>query len=226
MFLGIFLFSSLSTLVVPHKLLIDKMQLYNFLTNTLKWFESYLSGRSQYVSIDTKSSKMTAVRQGVPQGSVLGPLMYTLYTNEMPNTIKDQENCPSTNHDEHSELFGSNCQNCGEMICFADDASVLSASSSRNVNQQKLSKHLKTVNDFLTDNKLVINREKMTVTEVMVRQKRAKIAGTPPSLQVLDKFNTMKTLLAGKYTRLLGGNLSDNLTWSDHLEAGEKAILP
>ena len=119
----------------------------------------------------------------------------------------------------------SNCPSCGEMICYADDATVLNSSNSRQSNLNKLNQHLDKINDFLMDNKLVINKEKTTITEVMIRQKRVHITGQPPSLSVLDNDNSEKELNAEKYTRLLGGNISDNLCWNDHLETGEKALL-
>ena len=111
------------------------------------------------------------------------------------------------------------------MICYADDATVLNSSNSRQSNLNKLNQHLDKINDFLMDNKHVINKEKTTITEVMIRQKRVHITGQPPSHSVLDNDNSEKELNAEKYTRLLGGNISDNLCWNDHLETGEKALL-
>ena len=60
----------------------------------------------------------------------------------------------------------------------------------------------------------------------MINQKRSKLKGTAPTLDVKDKNDEWKTLHSGKYVRLLGGNVSDNLCWTEHLEMGEKAILP
>ena len=212
--------------VVSHQILLRKMKLYNFSDQTIKWMTSYLSLRSQYVSINTKNSRIISTKSGVPQGSVLGPLMYTLYINELPEAIKDNENCTSDKHSENVELFGQNCDKCGEIICYADDASVVHASNSREENQRKLTENLDKVNNFLTENRLVMNREKTTLTEIMISQKRSKIKGTAPTLIVKDKNYEIKTLVAGKYVRLLGGNVSNNLCWTEHLEVGDKAILP
>ena len=60
----------------------------------------------------------------------------------------------------------------------------------------------------------------------MIHQKRSWLQGTPPSLIVPDKKNNLKLLTAGKYTRLLGGNLSNNLCWKEQLKSGEKSLLP
>ena len=79
--------------IVDHQLLISKLELYGFDRGMQDWVSSYLSGRSQCVSIDGSLSKFMDVRHGVPQGSILGPLLYTLFTNELPEVVHD--GCPA-----------------------------------------------------------------------------------------------------------------------------------
>ena len=57
--------------VVDHQLLLTKLRLYRVSDPSLSWFESYLSGRQQFVSIDGQRSDSLLIKQGVPQGSVL-----------------------------------------------------------------------------------------------------------------------------------------------------------
>ena len=79
---------------------------------------------------------------------------------------------------------------------------------------------------FLNDNKLAVNIKKTTLTEIMVKQKRGKIGGSLPSLEVEISPGTTKVIHNKDYTRILGANLQGNLGWNRHLETGEKALFP
>ena len=124
------------------------------------------------------------------------------------------------------ELFGKNCENCPAIPCYADDVTVVTSSKSRETNQVNLKNNLNTISNFLIANKLAVNKEKTTITEIMTRQKRTKIHGTTPSLIVPDKDGNPKLLVSQQHTRLLGINLNRELNWNDHLESGEKSLLP
>ena len=213
--------------VLSHVTLSRKLKLYNFGEKALDWIDSYLKFRSQYVSIGTQNSKYNNVTSGVPQGSVLGPILYVLYVNELPAIMNDDD-CDETVHADvanDSKLFTDNCVKCGQMPTYADDSTVVIATSSRFLAQERINVIIDRVKNFLASNSLSLNLGKTEIVEAMVRQKRARLPGIPPQLSVQKPDGSLKVIIAKDSCRLLGVNVNRDANWNHQLELGEKPLI-
>ena len=135
---------------VNHEILLEKLNHYGIHGIANNWFLSYLKDRKQSVSINGNSSQFTKIQHGVPQGSILGPLLFLIYINDLHNCIHHS----TTRH-------------------FADDTNLLYStdnSKPRNRNiVRNLNKDLKSLHHWLLANKISLNSTK---TELIIFRKK------------------------------------------------------
>ena len=122
---------------VNHDILTRKLEHYGIRGSVLDWFRSYLRGRLQYVSVNAHSSDLLPISCGVPQGSVLGPLLFLIYVNDLPNISKVLQ-----------------------FYLFADDTSIYYKSDNLLTLQKVVNRELRKVRKWLEANRLSLNISK------------------------------------------------------------------
>ena len=134
---------------VDHDILLEKLNAMGF--NHNKWFESYLKGRKQMVVANDVSSETGTVTCGVPQGSILGPLLFLCYVNDMPISVK--------------------CK----LLLYADDSALIVSGFDSKEIADELSRELESCRQWLIDNKLSLHLGK---TEAILFGSRRKLKRT------------------------------------------------
>ena len=127
--------------IVDHSLLLEKLKLYGFDVMSVNWIKSYLDGRQQSVYIDGKMSKVLPLSAGVPQGSILGPLLYTIFTNELPEVLH--------NHKVSQNMYNMHCEECGNLCCYADGSTFYVANSDVETISSNLSNKDSVISKFM-----------------------------------------------------------------------------
>ena len=134
---GIFLDFSKAFDTINHKILISKLENYGIRGLAKEWFCSYLSNRKQFVTLNDCKSDLIGITCGVPQGSVLGPLLFLLYINDFKHS---------------SSLF--------DFHLFADDSNLFLSNKNLRVLESNINTELQSIYKWLCINKLSLNIDK------------------------------------------------------------------
>ena len=86
--LGVFLDLPKAFDTVNDNILLEKLKAYGIKSENLKWFRSYLTNKKQFILYDDFKTEMKIVKCGVPQGSILGPLLFLVFVNDLRNSTK------------------------------------------------------------------------------------------------------------------------------------------
>lgn len=174
---------------VNHSILCFKLsKFFNFSSTATKFLSTYLSNRFQYVITKNGKSKSLPVTRGVPQGSIVGPLLFSLYANDLPNVLVE-------------------CK----IRMYADDAQLYTSCSYDMVDQciSSLNHDLQRVNTWASANGLSINPRK---SKCIVIQKRLSRYNVAPDIYINGQL-----IEVVKSAKNLGVIFNESLTWTDHI---------
>ena len=173
--LGVFLDFSKAFDTVNHDILFDKLEMYGVRGIALQWFRSYLNNRFQYVVYNGEKSDKKRITCGVPQGSILGPLLFLLYINDLA--------------DVSDKLFA---------LLFADDSNMFITGKNIHELVDSMNFEMKKIIDWLNVNKLSLNLKK---THYMIFRKRGAKIEVKNKLVINDTVISMvkKTKFLGVY---------------------------
>ena len=177
--------------LVNHEILMKKLMLYLCDEKSVSFFASYLTDRTQFVYSNGTVSSTMVTKTGVPQGSVLGPLLFSLFINDLPLSVSDKN-----------------------VLCdlFADDSSLHSSGASPTSIQTSLQTALTDISDWCDQNMMVIHPKK---TKSMLIATRQRHQTKPLTLQLTLKDNAIEQV---REHRVLGVIIDQELKWQAHIE--------
>ena len=179
--------------IVDHSIFIEKLKVYKFSNQTIQWFSSYLSNRKQMVQIESKlSDPEDLVEHGVPQGSILGPLIFILFNNDFPDNSVE-----------------------GESVLYADDDTVNVSDEDPVVLQLKIQREANRSTDWVRDNRMVCSGDKTKLFVIGTSQLRK---SRLIDKDIIIKINVCgQTVTESSSKKLLGLIVNNKQTWKDYL---------
>ena len=182
---------------VDHGILLRKLSEIGLCENSLQWFRSYITDRKQRTCCGNELSDELPVTHRVPQGSILGPLLFVIYINDLPSVL-----------------------DASQASLYADDTVIYYYGSSSQELTDKLNQDLLAVAKWLNEHKLTLNLDK---TKCMLigsnRKLESKVALT---VSIFDHY--LNDVTCFKYLGIL---ISSDFTWTNHVEymAGKRLGL-
>ena len=180
---------------IDHSILLSKLELYGITGNSLSMIRSYLSGRNKKCQLSDKMSTARCIKCGIPQGSILGPLFFLIYINDLPQ-----------------------CLNHATARLFADDTNLTVAGISIQEIESNMNRDLAYVNEWLLANKLSLNVIKTEFILIGSAQKLNSIV-IQPNIEI----NQVKINQVGNAT-VLGVEIDDRLSWDSHIDKVAKKV--
>ena len=180
---------------IDHSILLEKLRIYGCNQMSIEWFTSYLSDRQQQVKFNEASSSFQNIKLGVPQGSILGPLMFLLFINDLP-------------------LHLSHCKS----DIYADDTTIYVEGKNLKDIEDLLNIDAASLYRWCIENSLTINVKKTKCMLIATSQRMRTIKS---SLQVY--INNARVPVSS-CEKLLGVHIQDTMDWSSHVDYVSKLV--
>ena len=180
--------------MIDHELLLKKLSIYGATPSSVAWFKSYLSERKQFISLRKTTSKQLTVKQGVPQGSILGPVLFLLFVNDMPLHVQKST-----------------------MDIYADDTTLSLSSNWKTLPllNQSLSQDQSEVERWARQNKMYMNMPKNKALLVTGKRLRKRMVQDTGKLEVKTDNAEIEQVANHK---LLGMIMHEHLTYEVHVD--------
>ena len=172
---------------IDHKILIQKLEKYGFTGQIMDILKDYLRGRKQFVKQNEIISDEQQLTHGVPQGSILGPLLFSIYVNDIKDVVK------------HCKILN-----------YADDTTIYYSSSHPSNIQIAINQDIRNLERWFSTNKMKLNEKKSEFMKVHPTNTKNKYENI--HISVKGKY-----IQHSQHLKILGVNISENLKWDRHI---------
>ena len=163
----------------------------------MTWFKSYLTNRSQLVRIGQNISTLKPITTGVPQGTVLGPIFFLIYINDLDSSIID-----------------------ALLVKYADDATIVCTGNTVEQAQTKLTTCLNSVSNWFNENRLIVNASKSNLLPISTLHKIKNIHSEIDICMNNVKLQNCDTV------KVLGVYIDEPLSFNHHIDYLTNKISP
>ena len=179
--------------VINHKILLHKLKSYGIRGLANDWFSSYLSNRTQFVEIDGQNSSRKQIMCGVPQGSILGPLLFLLYVNDI------HQACESS------------------ILSFADDTTLYISDHNLISLFGKVNEEINKLYKWFCANKLSLNANKTKYIVIRPKHRRCDLDNMNVLINDIP-LNRIGQNCVDTSVKFLGICIDEHLTWKKHIQ--------
>ncbi|PFX18378.1 putative RNA-directed DNA polymerase from transposon BS [Stylophora pistillata] len=179
--------------LINHDILLAKLKIYGVDDGNLQLFRSYLADRQQYVNINGCTSSPLGITHGVPQGSILGPLLFLTFINDLPQVISNST----------VDVYADDTTFSSSAHCTLGTTAV----------EAKLQEDIDSLCAWSTQNRMVLNAGK--TKSILVTGKRLKSRVADPSLKLQANGTAIEQVI---HQKLLGVTIDQELTFKEHVD--------